>query len=428
MSGEVEAVADIATGAALAQSVEPDAGTSGTAGATACLNCGQALVGRHCHNCGQKAAVQRSLAAFGHDILHSVLHFDGKIWRTLPMLAWDPGHLTRRYVHGERAKFVSPLALFLFSVFLTFAVFSLAKLGPTTNFGTKADSKTQLETTESAKRVHQELISNFETMKKDRPSQGGDASDIADDIAVFDEQIAVQKKAIQEIDEETLPEIRGKISAEQKFETDQQEGQAKLRQLESDLAKAKASGAPTAQIEDDIEGIKQTLLLSQKARDLIKTGQADMSDVNINLFGIESLNAAAKHALENPQLLLYKVQSNLYKFSWMLIPISVPFVWLLFFSRRQFKLFDHAVFVTYSLCFMMVLILVSAILIASEMTEVIGALMLGLLPPLHMYRQLKQAYGLTRLSALWRTALLNVFAVVSLTAFVTMILAIGVTG
>jgi hypothetical protein len=74
------------------------------------------------------------------------------------------------------------------------------------------------------------------------------------------------------------------------------------------------------------------------------------------------------------------------------------------------------------------IILVSAILISSEMTEVIGALMLGLLPPLHMYRQLKQAYGLTRFSALWRTALLNVFAVVSLTAFVTMILAIGVTG
>ena len=45
------------------------------------------------------------------------------MWRTLPMLAARHGSLTRRYVHGERARFVSPLALFLFSVFLIFAVF-----------------------------------------------------------------------------------------------------------------------------------------------------------------------------------------------------------------------------------------------------------------------------------------------------------------
>ena len=54
--------------------------------------------------------------------LHGVLHFEGKIWRTLPLLAWKPGELTRRYIDGERARFVSPIALFLFSVFLMFAV------------------------------------------------------------------------------------------------------------------------------------------------------------------------------------------------------------------------------------------------------------------------------------------------------------------
>ena len=63
-------------------------------------------------------------ARFWHDLVHGVLHFEGKIWRTLPLLAWRPGELTRRYVHGERARFVSPIALFLFSVFLMFAVLS----------------------------------------------------------------------------------------------------------------------------------------------------------------------------------------------------------------------------------------------------------------------------------------------------------------
>src|SRR6185503_17683936 len=89
-----------------------------------CLNCGTALIGPHCHNCGQAGHVHRTLMAWWHGLAHGVLHLDGKIWRTLPLLAWRPGELTRRYIEGERARFVSPLALFLFSVFLMFAVFN----------------------------------------------------------------------------------------------------------------------------------------------------------------------------------------------------------------------------------------------------------------------------------------------------------------
>ena len=36
--------------------------------------------------------------------LHGVLHFEGKIWHTLPLLAWRPGELTRRYIDGQRAQ------------------------------------------------------------------------------------------------------------------------------------------------------------------------------------------------------------------------------------------------------------------------------------------------------------------------------------
>ena len=50
--------------------------------------------------------------------------------------------------------------------------------------------------------------------------------------------------------------------------------------------------------------------------------------------------------------MLYKLQANGYKFSWLLIPISVPFVWLLFAWKRHFRAYDHAIFVTYSIAFM----------------------------------------------------------------------------
>ena len=87
-----------------------------------CLNCGTALSGPFCAKCGQRAHVHRSLRGFGHDLLHGAFHFEGKVWKTLPLLAWRPGDLTRRYIDGQRASFVSPVALFLFCVFLLFAV------------------------------------------------------------------------------------------------------------------------------------------------------------------------------------------------------------------------------------------------------------------------------------------------------------------
>ena len=87
-----------------------------------CLNCGTQLIGPYCSACGQKAHVHRSVRAFFQDFVQGLFNFEGKIWRTLPMLAWRPGDMTRRYIAGERARFISPVALYLFTVFAMFAV------------------------------------------------------------------------------------------------------------------------------------------------------------------------------------------------------------------------------------------------------------------------------------------------------------------
>src|SRR3954470_19347495 len=125
--GEFEALGDVVTGSVLGRATGPRAGeaSGGHTHESHCLNCGAELAGRFCHECGQHTHVHRTLSAFFHDFLHGVLHFEGKIWRTLPLLAWKPGELTRRYIDGQRASFVSPIALFLFCVFLTFAVMGL---------------------------------------------------------------------------------------------------------------------------------------------------------------------------------------------------------------------------------------------------------------------------------------------------------------
>ncbi len=423
MSGDLAGIADIVTGAAIARAVESDAG-EGAGSAEACMNCGATLAGAHCHVCGQKARVHRTLTAFGHDFMHSVLHLDGKIWRTLPQLFWNPGQLTRRYVHGERAKFVSPLALFLFTVFLTFAAVSW--LAP--------DNSSIIFDEENAAKQYQE-----------------DRKEILDDIAKLqadkkvadaenqpgrewrDAEIARNQRDLKALDDSRGTEARQSEQAKQQITQEKAKSDVKIAQLEAQLQKARDAGEPTADIEKALEGERvEAKVISGALTGLkqVTSGKidGDWTFTDLEFPGSKELNEAAKHAMDNPQLVLYKIQSSAYKYSWALIPISVPFVWLLFFWRRRFKMFDHAVFVTYSLTFMMLLGILSAFLIQFPATEWIGGLALAFYPPIHMYRHLHHAYETTRFGAFWRMCILSVFAMTALTLFSVLIITLGITG
>jgi hypothetical protein len=53
------------------------------------------------------------------------------------------------------------------------------------------------------------------------------------------------------------------------------------------------------------------------------------------------------------------------------------------------------------------------------------ASLLWLVPPVHMYRQLKGAYGLTTKGALWRATLLTMFAFIVITMFAAVLVGLG---
>ena len=137
---------------------------------------------------------------------------------------------------------------------------------------------------------------------------------------------------------------------------------------------------------------------------------------------------AYSKAKANPSLLIYKLQNNAYKFSWALIPISVPFLWLLFPFSRCFRLYEHTVFVTYSLCFITLLAVALTLLGLLGIAPAPLVLTATIFPPIHMYKQLKAAYRLTRFAAGWRAILLIFFASIAATLFSTLLLALGVLG
>lgn len=148
MSGDIEGIGAAVTAGLAGHAVEPGHGAAVRGHAPLrCLNCGTSLAGSHCHHCGQRADVHRSFSAIGHDLVHAIFHFEGKIWNTLPLLSWRPGDLTRRYIHGERARFISPLALFLFAVFLTYAVLAMVGSGGGVGEGLSKAAAEQTRTT-----------------------------------------------------------------------------------------------------------------------------------------------------------------------------------------------------------------------------------------------------------------------------------------
>jgi hypothetical protein len=346
ISGGLESVGEAVTGDLPARAVEPDAG-EGTAAGDVCLNCRTALVGPHCHQCGQAAHVHRTVASWWHDLAHGVLHLDGKIWRTLPLLAWRPGELTRRYVDGERAKFVSPLALFLFSVFLMFATLS---------------------------------------------AFGG---------AGHWDSTGVQKGLTEEV----------------------RLADAKVAALAAERGRAVAAGRPTAALDSRLKDERDnaSLLRTMRDRGMIKGSAVRVSD-DVPAW----LRKPIMKAGENPSLLVYKLQTNAYKFSWALIPI-----WLLFLHRRryrqQYKAYDHLVFITYSIGFMSLTLVAFVLLRAIGIGDWINVGLI-LVPPVHLYRQLRGAYRLPRIAALWRTAVLLLFAGVALMLFMLLLVALGLLG
>lgn len=359
---DIEAVGELAQGALIARAVEPAGGervdaSDGHTQEQACLNCGTALVGTHCHACGQKAHVHRTIGAFLHDLVHGALHFEGKIWDTLPLLAWRPGALTRRYIDGERARFVSPMALFLFSIFLMFAVFQIVGLSPPSDFG----DVNVAGTTSDPVRLQRQLEGLTEARAE--LDEGNPAAPILDD------QIAA---------------------------------------VERRMADAADTG----------DGKAEVLAQSEDGRGRLTAQRTGWSFLDK---GIDKWR-------ENPGLMAYKLQANSYKFSWLLIPLSIPFVWLIFAWRRRFGAYDHAVFVTYSLCFMTLFFV--AVTVLGQLPVGSGWLVLAsvLIPPVHIYKQLRGTYALSRFSAFWRTMILLVFIAVVLTLFLNLLLVLGALG
>jgi hypothetical protein len=82
--------------------------------AARCLNCDSPLAQRYCPVCGQAVKdPDPTLREYLHEVASELLLWDGKLLATFRLLVAKPGELTREYLAGHRARYISPLRLYL---------------------------------------------------------------------------------------------------------------------------------------------------------------------------------------------------------------------------------------------------------------------------------------------------------------------------
>lgn len=92
-----------------------------------CPNCGFATSHNYCARCGQEVHLHKD--SFGGLILHFIghyFHYDSKFWQTLKTLVLSPGQLTLAYWQRQRARYISPISLYIFVSAMFFICMSLS--------------------------------------------------------------------------------------------------------------------------------------------------------------------------------------------------------------------------------------------------------------------------------------------------------------
>ncbi|HRP11777.1 MAG TPA: DUF3667 domain-containing protein [Terricaulis sp.] len=426
MSGELEAAGALATAGLVAGAIEGR--EPGEAIEGACLNCGAKIDGRYCSNCGQSAHPHRTLFGVLEEFLHGVLHFDTKAWRTLPMVIFRPGTLTRNWVYGKRARYISPLALFLFTVFFMFFAFAFIE-APVGLSGTPEEQRA--EAVRELAQAREELATAESELAEARVAPAPTDGTPADlgvrmaelEVRLAQDEVERREAAITRIDDlitERLVEVTGDTEASTEAAPDAQ-APASTETPAADGAEAPVESNATP--DGEYRGSGALIRDGETWKDGLARAARE-GRVNI-LPQFPEWNARMVKKLENPDLALYKVQQTGYKFSFLLVPISLPFIALLFLWKRGVTFYDHVVYALYALSFASILFVAIIFLAKSSFTAWIIPWLLCVAFPVHTFFHIGGAYKLGVWSALWRTFFMLTFATVALSFFIIAIFVLG---
>ncbi len=313
---------------------------------TPCANCETPLEGTYCHVCGQLAEdFHKSIWKLTVEAVESLLHLDGRLFKTLPALFKRPGQLTRDYLDGKRAYQVQPFRMFLVILLIAFFVGHAAtKAGG----GHEAEGGAGQAATGLGTTVNGRLV-----------TPGSEA------MAEFEREVLADPDLTEAEKQTQLAAARG-------------DWLTFSRSLGADVNEKARANAATAP--------KMTGEGAQEIRALEDWFDARMQAVR-----------------DDPARFALILEIWGHRVAILALPVSALMLTLLFAFNRRYYVFDHVIFSMHSLSFQ--LILLTLIMALGMLTPL--AWWLVLLAPVHLYLHMKGTYQrsvigtLARMFALW---------------------------
>lgn len=342
---------------------------------TTCENCATALIGAHCHVCGQRA--HNPLHHFGHaveEVFESFWHLDGRIFRTLRDL-FVPGRVAIGYLAGHRVRYVAPLRLFIILSLITFFVGKL-----TLHVDPESGIKVTTTPPESG------IVVGDTRLDADHFSAAKNVDDV----------LAIRAKVLADIAEKERDSETGMILSTI-LDVAKEQIDARARQRMSEL------GATPEQLHR-LETNREPPVPIGSDRVVRSASSDDDGFVQRWLRGrIERAQANAPLIQRNPEELFKRMLGALPGALFVLVPLFALCLKLLYIRSGRGYL-EHLVIALYSHAFMLVALFFAFVLLglqslsalpvwASATTAALAALLLSLLVPMYLLWMQKRVYA-----------------------------------
>ncbi|MEE2567379.1 DUF3667 domain-containing protein [Hyphobacterium marinum] len=358
-----------------------------------CLNCGTALRGRICHSCGQDSDdFHRPIWHLVLEILDGLFSFDGRFWRTIPPLLIRPGHITRQYLSGVRARYVQPFRLLIAASVIFFLVFFLTNGGYSNIFG--GDDNGEMPSAE----VQDEALAELDAAAEQSP-------EAAAQIAIARAALEQAQREVDEVGES--PTIQALSRAERNEEVKQQLREYLLPEDYPDVA-APAPDEP------------------------LQLGSNDGFRMTLNIYELRDwplparrfIIARAERIIDNPASWSEAMQRWTPRLVFLLLPLYALLLAVLNFWRRGLYLYDHLVVSLHFHAFLFIFLTI-LILIAPLISGVIGTLIFLVWSNIYLYRIHRVVYENGRFMAILRTLTLDIAYLVILTISLLLLMVVG---
>jgi len=371
-----------------------------------CLNCGTALTGRYCPNCGQentepKETVWTLVSHFFNDITH----FDGKFFSTGKYLLARPGFLSSEYIKGRRASYLHPIRMYVFtSAFFFIIFFSLFNPAEITE---KKDSREQIkELTDASNSLSKTLA-----VKNDADLNDPDLrAAILRSRKNIDAHAAVLKKNAEEearLDSIKQQQLKAKADTAKKYAPADRSG-LKIKEYDpKDNKNFKLTSINVFYTLPAYDSVQQALP-EKKRDDWLKRAMTRKSILLREKYGDNNKEAMA--------LFMEKYMHTLPQALFVSLPVFA-FLLLLLYARRDFYYADHAIFSIHVYCASLIVLLVyfsvDKLQIAADwqwLAVVKFIIVLGIL--FYLYKAMRKFYKQNRVKTIFKFILLNMFSLV----------------